>query len=177
MFTGLVDRLVDEFTRLDLDSVVGDACEGGNPSHDVCRLIIGATVERLARSGRRIDNYDFPLVGSPDAERAGGSGASIRVWLDDAAFQRKHEAARQYKELAAEFAMAIAGGKLNTFRVETLRPVSSREGFDGPPEQPPFYERFGKLKVSKGIYQQVVRYDEHVRPLAEALWTHATRVN
>src|SRR5262249_32490023 len=43
MFTGLVDRLVDEFTRLDLDSVVGDACEGGNPSHDVCRLIIGAT--------------------------------------------------------------------------------------------------------------------------------------
>src|SRR6266700_3773669 len=50
-----------------VDYVVGDAAEGYNPTHDVCRLVIGAAVALVGRHrGQRPASYDFPLNQSPE---------------------------------------------------------------------------------------------------------------
>src|SRR6266699_30347 len=51
-------RLVDER----IDYVVGDAFEGHNPGHDLCRVIIDAAAELAGRAGQRVACLDFPLV-------------------------------------------------------------------------------------------------------------------
>ena len=48
-FTSLVEELSEEFVRERIDYVVGDAAEGYNTVHDICRIIIGAAVELAAR--------------------------------------------------------------------------------------------------------------------------------
>jgi hypothetical protein len=47
---------------------------------------------------------------------------------------------------------------------------SSLRRLDG---EAPFYERHGARRVAEGRYRTVIRYREHVRPIAAALWAHA----
>ena len=42
-----------------------------------------------------------------------------------------------------------------------------------PPEDPPFYERYGASQVAGGQYADVLRYREHFAPLAAAVWRSA----
>src|SRR5207249_2018913 len=66
-FLNLAGELAAALVRERIPYVVGDAAEGYNPSHDVCRLLINAAVEIVRRSaGTQIANYDFPLTGIPD---------------------------------------------------------------------------------------------------------------
>ena len=37
------------------------------------------------------------------------------------------------------------------------------------PGEPPFYERHGEERVRAGHYREVIRYEAHLRPLAEEL--------
>src|SRR5438552_2179679 len=66
---------------------------------------------------------------------------------------------------------AILGGDvalftgLAAFRIECLRPV----GDGGPPEDPPYYERYGERQVIAGHYERVLRYREHFAPLEARL--------
>jgi hypothetical protein len=116
--------------------------------------------------------------------------------LDDDAFMRKLSAAFEfYPELAAETRDALNGRgheaevahfKLNNdedaatdfrgldmFRVECLRPVAAG---DAPFEaERPFYEHRGEVKVAGGLYEQVIRYSEHLIPLADALRENVER--
>ena len=39
----------------------------------------------------------------------------------------------------------------------------------------PFYEQHGEARVAAGVYDRVLRYRDHVVPVAEALWSHSTR--
>ncbi|HYP54253.1 MAG TPA: hypothetical protein VEQ42_11965 [Pyrinomonadaceae bacterium] len=198
LFTDLADELADALVRDETQTVAGDAAEGYNPAHDACRLLIDAAVE-LARgaSGTWIDNFEFTLVGRPDecAEESRPLARWLR--LDDETFARKLLAARNYPELAAEVEAALAGvgsaglrahpdlaaasGLTNagaggeSFRVECLRPASSGarigRGFEGKP----FYEQYGERQVEAGHYPRVLRYREHMLPLAEALRSHVGR--
>src|SRR5262249_16812988 len=79
---------------------------------------------------------------------------------------RKVAAARAYRELKAEIEAAVGGPGAEGFRVGCLRPVESTE-YHFP--QAPFYERHGERQVAAGIYDRVLRYREHVLPIAEAL--------
>ena len=40
VFTNLVDQLADALLREDIDCIAGDAEEGYNPAHIICRAII-----------------------------------------------------------------------------------------------------------------------------------------
>src|SRR5690349_1791143 len=40
VFVGLVDELAEAFVEAGVDTVAGDAVEGFNPSHDVCRFVV-----------------------------------------------------------------------------------------------------------------------------------------
>lgn len=82
------------------------------------------------------------------------------------------EVLRLYPDLAAKIIAAIAGIEMKAFRVECLRPVHNREGADIFWDAPPFYELYGEKLVAAGHYDRVIRYREHVVPLATALWRY-----
>src|ERR1041385_8832197 len=144
-------------------AVAGDAMEGYNPAHDVCRLIINTAV-RTARSlsNRQIANRDFLLVGR-HVETANSGGASMR--LSPGAFAEKLAAAQNFPELQPEVQALLSGNSLalqnypqidpqslpnrNTlgteaYCVETLRPVTDESWGEEFLKTPPFYERYGE---------------------------------
>lgn len=187
-------RVVDEFAAAivtdDVSAVVGDAIEGYNPSHDTCRLMVNAAVSIARRSsGREILNHDFLLAGR---HLVGDDCRSIHLELDDSAFTRKLEAAREFPELQPEIQAALAGELLavreypqltgswtnsdpgsKAYRTEVLRPVTENGHNEVSFNEPPFYERYGELRVAAGYYRSVIRHREHMLPLAEALTNHA----
>jgi hypothetical protein len=196
-FLRLSEELAEAFVEARVGRVAGDAAEGYTTSHDITRLVTNAAVEMASRaSGRGIANYDFTLVRRPDHCPEPLRAEAVWLRLDDETFARKLGAAFEfYPELAAETRDALSGSghesvvdyfKLNDdehaatdlsgldmFRVECLRPVrGDAERFDA---GRPFYERRGEEKAAKGLYEQVIRYREHIRPLADALAEHAAR--
>lgn len=176
LFTDLADELARELDRAGVDCVVGDAVEGYNPGHDVCRLLLNTALLRLEAAGsQRRRNFDFPLAGSPDACPAELRRTALWLELDEAALERKLSAARAYPELAGEVAEAIARHGRDLFRIECLRPV--RYGLDVGAlfAHPPYYERHGEQQVAAGAYREVIRFRDHLGPLAEALDRHAAR--
>src|SRR5262249_42592986 len=86
VFAGLAEELADALTAAGVDCVAGDAAEGFNPVHDVCRFLIDGAVARVRRrTGRVLRNYDFvldtPPGTCPEALRAG----ALWLRLDEAA--------------------------------------------------------------------------------------------
>jgi hypothetical protein len=63
----------------------------------------------------------------------------------------------------------IEGVPLDAFRIECLRPVGNRSGADWSGDEPLFYELYGEKLVAARRYQKVIRYREHMLPLAEAM--------
>jgi hypothetical protein len=191
LFLSLARELAAAFVREEIASVAGDAAEGYNSTHDLCRALINAAVVMAQRSsGREIANYDFTVVGQPGACPEDRRADAFHRRLEESVFQRKLAATRKhYPELLAEIEETLQGMKqgpwhnylnltsqanadllkhrLDAFRVECLRPARS----DGLLEEQalPFYERHGQAQVAAGHYAQVIRYREHVRPLMEAL--------
>jgi hypothetical protein len=151
----------------DADYVVGDAAEGYNPTHDVCRLLVDAAAARVRRRrGRALASFAFPLVGPPTGSTPPGS-TDVDTTLDADAFARKLVAARDYVELDGEVRAALDGVGIAAFRREVFQHVeggSERAGGDVP-----FYERHGERRVAEGAYRHVLRRAEHVAPIAEAL--------
>lgn len=192
-FTNLVDDLATYLIEADIDCVAGDAEEGYNPAHDACRLVINAAVQLVRRtSQKQIDNYDFTLTSSPFRS----SNHSRWFHLDNSAFERKISAARNYPELKQEVEAALEGAELfegnpelnrqkhetfgelepNDFRSECLRPIDGQDvstaSFNG---HQPFYEIYGEKQVNAGHYKRVLRYREHMVPLAAALASHVEK--
>lgn len=167
LFTDLADELAVGLAAMDV--VAGDAVEGYNPGHDVCRLLLNAAVLRLEAEGRTIANFDFPLVGAPDDCPPGDRGEALWLELDEESLHRKLAAARTYPELAGEVDAALAAHGSDRFRVECLRPV--RYGLDiaGLTSHPPFYETHGEKRVAMGHYGEVIRFQSHLAPLAAGL--------
>ena len=69
----------------------------------------------------------------------------------------------------------IDGVPIDAFRVECLRPVSNQSGTDWPTNYIPFYELYGEKLVEAGHYQRVIRFREHILPVAQASRTKAER--
>jgi hypothetical protein len=193
-FIAIVDQLAGTIIANDVECIAGDAREGYNPAHDICRLLIDAAVALVKRNtNRKLLNYDFTLVSTPgdcpDELRA----RALFFDLDEAAFMRKISAARNYPELRAEVESALNGShspalakdaqlaerlrtdygvtQANSFRIECLRPVSA----NGANHQKPFYEEYGERQVRAGHYTDVLRYREHMLPLAAALDDYVER--
>jgi hypothetical protein len=189
-FIRIVDQLASMLLAENVDFVAGDAEEGYNPAHDICRMIINAAVRVADRaSNKKIRNFDFTLVGAP--HNYADTHEGISVHLDQAALQRKLDAARNYAELQDEVAAALSGtGSVglrqhpdlasrtelagsptaDQFGVEFLRPVNAERIVRD--SAPPFYELYGERQVFAGHYTRVLRYREHILPLAEAVNSH-----
>ena len=220
LFARIVEELAQVFAEERIEYVAGDAAEGYNVTHDMCRVMIGAAVELAEyRYGHRVDNFDFAVVGPPDERPDELRNDAIRLLLDDGAFDRKVKAALNYTpNLASDVESALAGapfrgvvrlsqaeldgsvdielGKsmpgavvssptpiqktidgvpLDAFRVECLRPVHNQSGTHWAANDRRFYELYGEKLVAAGHYKHVIRYEEHMLPLAQAIRATAER--
>jgi hypothetical protein len=172
LFAGLADELAAALDRAEIGVVAGDAVEGFNPGHDACRLVINAA---LLRSGRNPANFEFPLEAAPEDCPPQDRPEAIRLELDSGALQRKLAAAAGYPEMAYEMERALASHGRAAFGVEHLRPVRYGLEIGGRHPQPPFYESYGERQVAAGIYREVIRFRDHMVPLAEGLGRRVAR--
>ena len=165
VFVALANELATALEEARVECVAGDAVEGFNPVHDVCRLIVDGAVGIIRRrTGREVRNYDFPLHGPPQPPRPG----SIVVRLDEAALERKLTAARAYPEMRAEVDAALGRFGREAFAMECLGPAATGLHARFEQEQPD-YERYGAERVTAGRYSEIIRYRDHVRPVAMAI--------
>jgi hypothetical protein len=169
LFAGLADELAAALDRAGIAELAGDAVEGFNPGHDVCRLVINTAVRTLASRGRALRNLEFPLEGAPGVDSPEGLAGGLRLDLDAEALRRKLDAAAAYPEMAAEVERALASHGHAPFAVECLLPVRYGLEIGGRFTQPPFYETYGERQVAAGIYREVIRFREHMAPLAAGL--------
>ena len=175
LLVDLAVELSQVIVRNQIAAVVGDDAEGYNPTHDVCRMLIDAAVEMAQPSlEARVANLAFALMDRPDRSPASGMCRSSQVVLGDQALERKIAAALDYPELADEVRHARATWGDEAFRMETFRHVAPGELW-APVDAPPFYEDYGSGRVQAGAYAEVIRYDQHIRPLADALVARALR--
>ena len=77
-----------------------------------------------------------------------------------------------HPKLKARFADIIEGVPLDAFRVECLRPAGNALENDC---EPLFYELYGEKLVAAGRYEKVIRYHEHMLPLARAIRAETER--
>ncbi len=165
LFARLAVELADTIVKEELTCVVGDASEGYNPTHDACRLVVNAAVEMArAQSAREIANLEFLIASRPN----GRVNIGTRMELDDCTFEEKLNAARNYPGLKRDIDALIEKYSEHAFRTEYLYPT-----FDGHAQSlnhpKPFYEEHGERRVREGYYDQVIRYYEHLLPLARNL--------
>jgi hypothetical protein len=173
LFFNLTEQLAGELGRKRVEYVVSDAAEARILAHDVWCLVIDAAVEIVNRSqDHQVASFDFLVMGRPDDCLETLRARSICLRLDDEAFARKLEAARGYPEVADEVEETLKKTGIEAFRVEWLRPADGRNGCLSLTKEPPAYERHGEQEVLAGHYERVIRYREHVLPLAEALRRH-----
>ena len=169
LFLRLLDRLADSFVRHRIDLVAGDATEGYNPAHDLCRALIDAA----ALMARPAANYEVHLTEWRDGSQA--DPHDQRCWhlsLDDAGLRRKLEAAQAYEEMKEEVEQGLAHQGREYFRVECLRRVTQPFAVRWD-SQRPFYETWGEQRVAGGDYAAVLRWQEHMRPIVDAIQQHA----
>jgi hypothetical protein len=172
-FIALAEELAAALVKHNVELVAGDAVEGFNPSHDVCRYVINTAV-RLAStiSGRTIACYAFSLDAAPDFCPDGLHSCALRLHLDDRTLGQKLQAARAYAELRPEVESTLRRLGIEPFRTECMWPVDLDDPYGWDPGRIPFYESYGAQRVASGAYHHVVTFRDHVRPLADALWCH-----
>jgi hypothetical protein len=174
-FAGLVDELARVWIAAEIDLVAGDAAEGFNPTHDLCRCIVDAAVERVKHlSGRQLANYQFLLEGRPDVCPAHLRDSATWLHLDEQALARKMEAARDYPGLQPEVELALRHFGTDAFALECLYPADTQRMLDLWEQEQPGYERVGHQRVSEGRYREVICYREHVLPIVQAIRHAAT---
>jgi len=166
-FLRLADQLTAAVHRAGRAVVAGDACEGYNPMHDVCRALVDV-VSTLVGARDPARNLSIALTGPPT-----WTPGALALCVDRAGLARKVAAARGYPELADEVSASEARFGAEAFGYEFLAPTIP---WTPPPfEGKPYYETYGEERVRLGIYASVLRYREHVRPVVEALARHAGR--
>ena len=171
LFRRLADELRDALVAHEATCVVGDAVEGYNPSHDVCRLMINAAVRMANRAlTTPIANYDFVLVGAPDDIPDALRDEVVRVSLDDEALARKLESANGYPELASEVAAAIERSERRRSSANSCARSIWKTASAGRRTKCPSTSDTAKSGLRKACYDRVLRFREHVVPVAEALW-------
>jgi hypothetical protein len=177
LFRSVSDRIAASFVKDGTSFVAGDATEGYNPAHDLCRLVINAAVMIAARTtGKSIANYEFRLTEWEQGCQEHHDSQCLHFRLDDALLREKLEAADDYAELKEEVRRGVAERGQEYFRIECLRKVTEASLLR-PPSGKPFYERWGEQRVAEGEYRSVIRYRDHMLPVIEAVLAHAAQAN
>lgn len=170
VFVEFAREIAQALIACGITTVAGDAVEGFNPMHDVCRFIVDGAVEMVRRqTGRKLRNWELILDGPPDSCPDALRKDALWLRLDDTAVARKVAAALDYPELRGEVDAALARFGKSAFALECLRPVTVRQMIERFETESPFYERYGETRRREGRYQEVICYRQHVLPVREAI--------
>lgn len=174
IFLRLLDSLAASLLKHKIDGVVGDAAEGFNPTHDLCRCFINSAVLLVNRAtGKKLKNFEVSLTeweqGCPQPRH---DDRCLHWFLDDSVLARKIAAAEQYVELKTEVQRALAQRGEKYFRLECLRRVEKLDP-ESLTDDKPLYEVWGEQRVAAGLYQNVIRFKQHILPLMKAIFAYA----
>lgn len=164
----LVEEIAEDLGKNDIAMVAGDALEGFNPIHDLCRYMINAAVKIHAnRKTTTVRNFDLLLDGPPDQGRNGEG--SIRINLNAEEFARKMRAISEYPGIEPDIQKAMRLYGENAFQTESLRPVIKPDQCAEWDTDVPYYESYGAKMVESGVYSEVITFERHLLPLAKYL--------
>jgi hypothetical protein len=158
LLLSLVTELAEQLERDQPAIIVGDAAEGYNPVHDLCRLIAGSAI---AMAGASTKQYEYAVVDHPHSFEV------IAIDLDAGEYAAKMESARGHAALLADIDDLLARHGADAYRREALGRVADWTALGG--DESPLYERFGEERVAARRYTQVIRRREHMLPLRDAL--------
>jgi hypothetical protein len=172
-FLALSSRLADELCEHRIECVAGDSIEGYNPTHDLCSLLIDRAV-RLAsdRMDVAVRHYAFPLLGSPRPDGLSADYQCLRLTPDELVL--KLASIRQYAQSAGGVLVTEIDDLLDrfgeqAFAEEVFDRVDIAAALSAFDDAKPFYETYGEQQVTAGKYRFVIRYREHIAPIARAL--------
>lgn len=167
-FVALARELADCFVQRRLHTVVVDAWQLYNVSHDLWHLTVRAAA-RLAsrRLPWPIETLDFEVVPTAMAQ-CGAGPARKTLQLSETALARKIQLVEAYPEISGDVADVLAGGGPAFLEVERLNaPPPLGELWPRIGERP-LYETYGEARVRAGLYREVLRW-AHVEPIASTL--------
>lgn len=135
-----------------------------NPMHDLCNALAAGIVRSLRGGGAAdVELFDYAIE-YPDL-RSGP--AALEFSLTDEALHRKLGAIASYLPLAAEADRHAEA--LRSYGCERLYALDTLGEWPLQLVEEPFYEQFGRRRISDGVYRQLITYHAHVRPMAVAL--------
>src|SRR5258708_2726174 len=171
-FLDILNAIAASLIQHDIDFVAGDASEGFNPPHDICRVLVNGAVALAERaSDRAILNYEFCLTEWQQHCQERHDSQCMHQRLQDGLLRQKLDAAEGYVEMRDEVRQAIAQRGEEYFRIECLREVSAPFAQDHGLAKP-YYEIWGEQRVAQGEYGSVIRFKEHMLPVMEAVRDH-----
>lgn len=159
LFLDVLGRIGSELSALGPVEIVADAVDGYNPMHDLAHAF------GTALKAQRGDAS--PLLCSAAVPHVAGE-VEVELSLDEAARARKEAAVEAYVPLAEE-----------ARRIREADPASLdheyliTQSFDWNAQWTPEWERIGRDRVEKGLYQTCITYENNVQPVAHALFREA----
>lgn len=158
----VTETIAESLVAKGIRSVVADAFELYNPTHDLCSVVATLAAARAqAVAGIAIARYDYPVTQA-------ALGGGIVFDLEPADVERKMAAAYRFENLTSDVDALLAAVGHHEVAREMLRPVANVVALPAPSGKP-HYEVHGEARVASGRYRTVLRYEEHFVPFVRAL--------
>lgn len=151
-FNALVQELADAFLEESIDIVVGDAAEGCDPAHDLCRIVLDAAWGIAAKLRPDLGNFEFPLFGS-----AAGQSQALIQRIEGAAWARKLASCQSYEAPVDEVQVHLDRDGDEALRDECVRPA-----------KPWAIQRRRDVLYTHPVDRRIpaIQFSEHVLPVA-----------
>jgi hypothetical protein len=165
----LKEQLLILIKENNYDEIYGDALEGFNPTHDICRYIINGIVAELEKSNpsKSILNYDFVLDKAPDILSQKEHIHNLSFELSPLELEMKIKAGLNYPELKTEIEMAIERFGVSAFSWESYSRITDLNQIINWKNPLPYYEEIGRKRVASGAYKTCIEFEKHIKPIAE----------
>ncbi|WP_163399842.1 hypothetical protein [Flavobacterium fluviatile] len=168
------NQLLFSVKESNYDEIYGDALEGFNPTHDICRYMINGIVDELQNinPSKSIQNYDFVLDKAPDVLSQKESPNTLSLELNELELNMKIKAGLNYPELKSEIEMAIERFGISSFAWEFYGQITDLKQIINWETDYPYYEEVGRKRVASGAYKNCIEFEKHIKPIAEICLMH-----
>jgi len=158
----VVESIAAMLVKHRVRSVIADAIEFYNPTHDLCAVIATLAAACAQVDARvRIQRYDYAVT-----QAATGNG--IVLELDEADVERKIAAAYRFENLTNDVNELLANVGRDEIAREVIRPIDASIALPALSRKP-HYEIRGEERVLAGRYRTVLRYEQHFVRFVDAL--------
>ena len=157
---GTTVQLAAELIALRVSSLISDAVEFYNPTHDLCSVVANLAVKLANRFDHRIGRYDYGVTDDL------AEGNVLHLTAEE--LDRKMSMAMSMEALRRDVSELIARLGVRSMQREVLRPLVPAEEMVAPTAKP-YYELRGEAQVAAGLYEGVLRYEDHFVPFVRSL--------